>query len=287
MMKGLVIWKDGHASLEEMKKPEIGEYQALVRVTAGALCGTDKEIIYDVLKGFHNYPTVLGHEGVGRVEAVGSKVKNFAVGDKIVLPFLDDGEDFYSTWGAFAEYAVIGDAEAMMEDGHTVGDGVLTEGNLAQKKIPQEFDDVEAAMIVTYREVYSTMKRLGFRKGKSLVIYGAGPVGLVFITLAKYMGLSPIISVDHTEKKLESARTCGADYTLNFDQCNVMEEVLKILPDKADMILDAAGIPSLINQNLKLVKNFGDVCVYGETASICALPSGRQRQKKHRCMMRL
>lgn len=43
MMKGLVIWKDGHASLEEMKKPEIGEYQALVRVTAGALCGTDKE----------------------------------------------------------------------------------------------------------------------------------------------------------------------------------------------------------------------------------------------------
>ena len=38
MMKGLVIWKDGHASLEEMKKPEIGEYQALVRVTAGALC---------------------------------------------------------------------------------------------------------------------------------------------------------------------------------------------------------------------------------------------------------
>ena len=90
MMKGLVIWKDGHASLEEMKKPEISEYQALVRVTAGALCGTDKEIIHDVLKGFHNYPTVLGHEGVGIVETVGSKVKNFAVGDKIVLPFLDE-----------------------------------------------------------------------------------------------------------------------------------------------------------------------------------------------------
>ena len=45
MMKGLVIWKDGHASLEEMKKPEMGEYQALVRVTAGALCGTDKEMM--------------------------------------------------------------------------------------------------------------------------------------------------------------------------------------------------------------------------------------------------
>ena len=92
MMKGLVIWKDGHASLEEMKKPEISEYQALVRVTAGALCGTDKEIIYDVLKGFHNYPTVLGHEGVGRVEAVGSKVKNFAVVIKSFFHFWMTGK---------------------------------------------------------------------------------------------------------------------------------------------------------------------------------------------------
>lgn len=265
-MKGLVIWEDGHASLEEMKMPEIGEYQALVKVTAGALCGTDKEILYNKLKGFGNYPTVLGHEGIGRIERVGSKVKNFSVGDKIVLPFLDDTDEYYSTWGAFAEYAVIGDYKAMLEDGHTVGDGVLTEGNLAQLKIPDDMDDVEATMIVTFREVYSTMKRLGFQKGKSLVIYGAGPVGLVFITLSKYLGLSPIICVDHTEKKLEAARKCGADYTLNFDQRNIPEEVLKILPDKADMILDAAGVPSLINQNLKLIKNFGDVCIYGETA---------------------
>ncbi len=265
-MKGLVIWEDGHASLEEMKMPEIGEYQALVKVTAGALCGTDKEILYNKLKGFGNYPTVLGHEGIGRIERVGSKVKNFSVGDKIVLPFLDDTDEYYSTWGAFAEYAVIGDYKAMLEDGHTVGDGVLTEGNLAQLKIPDDMDDVEATMIVTFREVYSTMKRLGFQKGKSLVIYGAGPVGLVFITLSKYLGLSPIICVDHTEKKLEAARKCGADYTLNFDQRNIPEEVLKILPDKADMILDAAGVPSLINQNLKLIKNFGDICIYGETA---------------------
>ena len=265
-MKGLVIWEDGHASLEEMAMPEINEYQALVKMTAGALCGTDKAILYNKLKGFTNYPTVLGHEGIGRIEKIGSKVKNFAVGDKVVLPFLDDTKEFYSTWGAFAEYAVIGDAKAMMDDGHRVDDGVLTEGNLGQVKIPQEFDDVEATMIVTFREVYSTMKRLGFAKGKSLVVYGAGPVGLTFITLSKYLGLGPIICVDHTEKKLETAKKYGANYVLNFDKCDVLEEVLKILPEKVDMILDAAGVPALINQNLKMVKNFGDVCIYGETA---------------------
>ena len=85
----------------------------------------------------------------------------------MVLPFLDDSEEFYSTWGAFAEYAVIGDAQAMIDDGHTLGDGVLNEGNLGQKKILQDFDDVEATMVVTFGEVYSTMKRLGFAKGKS------------------------------------------------------------------------------------------------------------------------
>ena len=54
-MKGLVIWEDGHASLEEMAMPEINEYQALVKMTAGALCGTDKAILYKKLKGFTNY----------------------------------------------------------------------------------------------------------------------------------------------------------------------------------------------------------------------------------------
>ena len=76
-MKGLVIWEDGHASLEEMKIPQINEYQALVRMTAGALCGTDKEIIYNKLKGFKNYLTMLGHEGLGQVEKNRMQSKKF------------------------------------------------------------------------------------------------------------------------------------------------------------------------------------------------------------------
>ena len=72
--------------------------------------------------------------------------------------------------------------------------------------------------------------------------------------------------MDHTDKKLEATGKCDADHVLSFDKCDISDEVLKLLPDKADMILDAAGVPSLINQFLKLVKNFGDVCIYGETA---------------------
>ena len=265
-MKGLVIWQDGHASLEEMALPEITEYQALVKITAGALCGTDMKILHNNLKGFTDYPAILGHEGVGKVVKLGAKVKNFEVGDKIVLPYIFDKiGPYYSTWGALAEYAVIGDTDAMLADGHTMEDGTLFEFNFAQRKIPQEFDDVAATMIVTFREVYSTIKRLGFKKGQSIVVYGMGPVGTTFLTLLKKIGLSPIICVDRHEEKLEWAKAHGADYCLNDKTCNVSEEVRKLLPDGADILLDAAGVPELINQNLKLVKNYGDVCIYGVT----------------------
>lgn len=99
-MRGLIIWEDGHASLEEMALPEISEYQALVKVTAGALCGTDMKIIHNNLKGFADYPTILGHEGVGRIVKTGSKVRNFEIGDKVVLPYIFNPiGSYYSTWG--------------------------------------------------------------------------------------------------------------------------------------------------------------------------------------------
>ena len=265
-MKGLVIWEDGHASMEEMEKPKITEYQALVRVTAGALCGTDMKILHNKLKGFTDYPAILGHEGIGIVVETGSKVENFKVGDKIVLPYIFDkiGE-FFPTWGAFAEYSVIGDTDAMLKDGHTRDDGTLFEFNFAQRVIPSDFDDVAATMIVTFREVYSTIKRLGFKKGQSIVVYGAGPVGLAFIRLLKRIGLSPVICVDLFDNKIEEAVKLGADYGINSQKCDAPAEILKLLPGKPDILLDAAGVPALINQNLKLVKDYGDVCVYGVT----------------------
>lgn len=265
-MRGLVVWGDGHASLETMPVPEISDYEALVQVTAGALCGTDMKILHNNLKGFTDYPTILGHEGVGRVVKIGAKVRNFKPGDKIVLPYiLNPIGGFYSTWGAFAEYSVIGDTDAMVADGYTIDNQTLYEFNFAQRKIPDDFDDVAATMIITFREVYSTILRMGFHKGQSVVVYGAGPVGLAFLTLLKHMGLGPIICVEHHDSKLENARRHGADFCINSKRQDAATEILRILPDRPDILLDAAGVPSLINENLKLVKDYGDVCIYGVT----------------------
>jgi len=263
-MKALVIYEDGRAALEQVPMPVYGDYEALVKITASALCGTDMKILHNSLKGFTDYPTILGHEGVGEVVAVGSKVRHLKVGDSVVLPFvMDKCGEFYSTWGAICEYSTVGDAAAMVEDGLKMGDGTLADCHFAQRVYPGSIDPVAATMIVTFREVYSTMLRLGFKKGQSIVIFGAGPVGLAFIRLAKHMGLGPVISIVRNEAKAQQAWSAGPDYVFNSSEIDINAKLREMFPDGVDVLLDAVGAPELINQSLKLVKDYGDVCIYG------------------------
>lgn len=265
-MKALVVYGDGNVALELVPTPKYGDYEALVKVQASALCGTDMKILHNSLKGYADYPTILGHEGVGKVVAVGKKVRNFKVGDSVVLPYiLGKCGEYYSTWGALCEYSTVGDSVAMVEDGLQMDNKTLYEFNFAQQTIPDIFDPIAATMIVTFREVYSTIRRLGFKKGQNIVIYGAGPVGLSFIRLAKYLGMGPIVSIEAKEDKILQALETGADYAFNSAVSNIHEELFKIFPNGVDILLDAAGVPELINTNLKLVKDYGDVCVYGVT----------------------
>lgn len=264
--KALIVYANGNVALEQVPMPECNEYEALVKMHASALCGTDMKILHNNLKGFADYPTILGHEGVGEVVAVGSKVRNFKPGDKVVLPYiLGKCGQYFSTWGAICEYSCVGDSEAMMEDGLEIDEKTLYEFNFAQKSIPKEFDSVAATMIVTFREVYSTMLRLGFKAGQNIVIYGAGPVGLTFIRLAKHIGMGPIVTIDTRDDKIEQALAAGADYGYNSTQVDTTKAIRQHFPDGVDILLDAAGVPSLINENLKVVRNYGQICVYGVT----------------------
>jgi len=265
-MKGLVVYNDGSVAIKEMAKPSFGPYQALVKMQSGGLCGTDLKILHNKLKYFEDYPTILGHEGVAEVVEVGEKVKSFKKGDRIVLPYIFEKiDEFYASWGAFAEYAIIGDTNALYEDGHEVDNEIFYDFYHAQRKIPKEIDPIEACMIVTYREVYAAVKRLKFEKNKNIVIYGAGPVGLVYITFAKMLGLGPIISVDIRDDKNKLALEAGADIAINSTKKDVVEEVKALLPEGADITIDAAGVPQLINTSLRFIKDGGDIVVYGVT----------------------
>ena len=259
-MKAFIVEKDGTYGIREIPVPPYGEYEALVKVVSCGVCnGTDMKIIHGKFKGIEDYPVVLGHEGVGEVVAIGSKVENLKIGDRVLLPFIGTTpEGIYSAWGTYAEYNVVTDAGAMKRDGLEP-----EEFALAQNKIPEDFDPVDAAMIITLREVYSTMGIFGFESGKSLAILGLGPVGLSFVRLAKLKGMGPIVAMDIDDEKLALAKQLGADFTLNTRGMDIPAAVLECVPGGVDYALDAVGVPSFIGDGMAIVKPDAKVCVYG------------------------
>jgi len=264
-LKSLVVDKKGELLVEEVPMPVYDDYKALVKMIACGICnGTDTKLIHGNFKGFEAYPAILGHEGVGRVVEKGANVRNLELGDVVLLPFLEGMTGCYhSGWGAFSEYAVVSDWRAMVEDGKGPGTIWFSEAYYAQQVVPEFINPVSATMIITLREVLSAAKRFGFNENCSLVIFGAGPVGLCFVRIARLLGMGPIIVFDLIDDKVEEALRMGADYAFNSLKAEVKQEVKKRFKEGADFVIDAVGINELINQAMELVKYNGKICCYG------------------------
>jgi threonine dehydrogenase-like Zn-dependent dehydrogenase len=269
-MRCLVADGRGQLSVREVPRPSYNEYQALVKMESCGICrGTDTKLIHGAFKGYRSYPAILGHEGVGRVVEVGSRVTRFAVGDRVLLPFLEGVTGgYHAAWGAFSEYAVVGDADALIRDGKGPGHPMFSEAYYAQQVVPEDIPAVDAAMIVTFREVLSACYRFGFREGGSLVVFGAGPVGLTFIRIAKLLGLGPVIAAVNRDEKIPEALEAGADHAFNNRSHDPVSEVKRMLPEGVDFAVDAVGDNRVIAQSMELVKYNGKICCYGVSSEL-------------------
>lgn len=264
-MKSILVNADKTIDVVEVSVPKIDSTSVLVKTLACGICnGTDTKIIHGAFKGVNNYPCLLGHEAVGEVVEVGSDVKNFKVGDRVLSPIIEGELDSYaSAWGAFSEYSICRDWEAMAHAGIGPGTPGFVDGIYTMKKIPKDFDPVSSVMIITLREVLSACYVFGFKPNESIVIHGAGPVGLSFIKFAKLLGMGPVISFDVHDDKKEAAIKAGADYFFNSTQVDVKKVVREICPDGVDYSLDAVGINALIMTGMKLIKDGGKLLTYG------------------------
>ena len=273
-MRTLIVDERGNLSLGEAPMPKYGEYQALVKMISGGVCGTDLKIMHGCFKGMtyeNDYPMMLGHEGVGRVVEIGAKVTDFKVGDAVLLPFVDPVGDLNSGWGAFSEYGIVNDAAALERDGHRVGSSIFPDCAYAQTVVPPDIDPVDAVMIVTFREVMSSIKTFGITPNSNVVTFGCGPVGATFIRFMSILGAHPIIVFDIDERKLEIALEKGATHAFNSDREDVVSRVREICPDGVDFTLDAAGHLPLINKAMELIKDRGKICCYGVPADSSSL----------------
>ncbi len=264
-MRTLVVEKDGSLAVKEIPIPQYNSKQALVKMISCGVCGTDSKLIYQGFKGFpkDSYPIMLGHEGVGRVVEVGSEVKGYKVGDVVLLPFVDpDTERFGalgSGWGAFCEYGIVNDKDAWPE-------GEAPEFTYAQQVVPEDIDPVDAAMLITLREVLSNIKYFGIKENDSVVVYGSGPVALTFIKFMSLLGVKPIIAIARSEEKVKNVLAHGATHAINSREVDVVTEVRKICPDGVKFVLDAVGSPEAINQAMELIVDRGEILCYGVPA---------------------
>lgn len=271
-MKAAVTDGKGNLMVQEVPRPIVGPYQALVKNLACAICnGTDTKIIDGQLffVSPSQYPAILGHESVGQVVEVGSKVRKFKVGD-VVLRTTTVVEGLHSLWGGFAEFALVADAEAAGIMANTIpGPQVWA----MQQKVPHEIDPVEATILVTLKECYSSLKNLYALPGSSLLVTGTGPVAQAFVRLAPLVGFKRVVGAGRRPEALELLMNMGAEQVFNLSNGNVVEQIRAYFGGRGvDYAVDTTDAFHVIDCAARVLASGGRVGVYGVAPSASRAP---------------
>lgn len=276
-MKAAIVEKPGVLVVKDVPEPQIGEYDALCKLLYGATCtGTDQHIIFDRMPWRIKYPTILGHESIGRVVEVGQRVRNFQKGNLVTrvgtLP--SPNSEFGVTWGGFAEFGIARDHWAMREDGLPRQEW---NGFRVNQIVPPEFNPVASTMIITWRETLSYITRMGVGKGTNLLVIGSGGNGLSFAAHAGNLGVARIMMVGNAKRE-NVAREAGATEYFNYKAENITTLISQVCSEGFDFIIDAVGKKEQIDLFLPLLKPGGTIGIYGiDDYSQCQISPRRAR----------
>ena len=245
-MKAFVYKGPGQKALEDRPKPEIKEPgDAIIKVTKTTICGTDLHI----LKGdvaTCKPGTILGHEGVGIVDAVGSSVRTFKVGDHIIISCVSScGKCEYCRRGMYSHCTTGGWILGNEIDG-TQAEYVRTpHADTSLYAIPKGADEEALVML---SDILPTGFECGVLNGKVapgavVAIVGAGPVGLAALLTAQLYSPAEIIMIDLDDNRLKIAKKFGATQTVNSKDGKAADAVKKLTAGRGvDTAIEAVGI---------------------------------------------
>ncbi len=274
-MKAAVIEQVGVLAVHDIPMPQVGEYDALCQLLYGATCsGTDLHLIHGRFPSPLNYPTVLGHESVGRVVEVGSKVRNFAVGDTVTRVATLPVSGYDVNWGGFAEFGIACDHWAARADGRPESEWLRFRWN---RLVPRSVEPAAATMFTTWRETLSYLLRMGFSAGASLLVLGSGGVGLSFVAQAANLDASTIAMTGSKEREA-IARAAGASEYLDYRSEDLQTVVNDTCPEGFDFIVDAVGKEGMLDAALPWLKDGGTAAIYGiDDYHACTVNPSRAR----------
>ncbi len=265
-MKALVYGGPGKISLEEVPKPKIERpTDAIVKMSKTTICGTD----LGILKG--KTPsvkpgTILGHEGTGIIEEAGSAVSNFKKGDRVIISCITaDGSCSYCKQQMYSH----------CEDGGWLL-GHLINGTQAEYvRIPHANNSLHAmpsvaeeGSLVMLSDILPTGYEIGvlygcIKPGDTVVIVGAGPVGMAVLMTAQFYSPARIYMVDSDENRLKLAKSLGATDTIHPGAENAAARILKENKGGVDVAVEAVGVPETFNLCQQVVRPGGHIANVG------------------------
>ncbi len=275
-MRALVYHGPGMKAWEDVPKPAIlSDTDAIIRVDATTICGTDLHI----LKG--DVPAVtdgriLGHEAVGTVETVGAGVKTVKVGDRVLVSCITScGACRFCREGRYGQ--CLGGGGWIL--GHKI-DGTQAEyvrvpfADTSTYQVPPGVADEQILMLA---DILPTGYEVGVlngavRPGDVVAVVGAGPIGLAAIMGAQLFSPSHIVAIDLADSRLEAAKQFGADVVVN----NSREDAVAIIAELtgglgADVSIEAVGTPATFELAVRLARPGGHIAnigVHGEPATL-------------------
>lgn len=272
-MTAAVLYGKEQLRIESVDVPELGPGDLLVRVRAALTCGTDVKVYR---RGYHarmiRPPALFGHELAGDVVAVGPAVEKFRPGQRIVAAnSAPCGECYYCARGqenlcddllfnngAYAEYI-------------RIPDRIAAKNTL---EIPPHVSYQDAALVEPLACVMRGLEETGLRPGDTIAIIGLGPIGMMFVRLAKALYRARVIAIGRRTSQLERATGMGADaVVLNDDGADVVTPVKKLTDGRgADVVIEAVGLPEVWQLAVKLLRRGGVVNFFGGCAEGTEVP---------------
>ncbi len=256
-MKAIVFHGVGDIRMDDVPEPEIQQpTDAIVRITASAICGTDLHMIRGTFPGMKP-GTILGHEGVGVVEEVGADVRNLSKGDRVVIAStVACGYCAYCRAGYYSQCDVANPGGAQAGTAFLGGpesaggfDGLQAEyarvpfASVGLWKLPEEITDEQAIMLSDiFPTAYFGADIAEIKPGDAVLVLGCGPVGQLAIASAKLHDAGRIFAVDTIASRLEMARAQGAE-VIDYNVEDPVETVRRLTGGiGADRVIDAVGV---------------------------------------------
>ncbi len=274
-MKALVYHGPGKKSWDEKPKPTIAKAtDAVVKMYKTTICGTDLHI----LKGDVPEVTdgrILGHEGVGVIEEVGTAVTNFKKGDRVLISCISScGKCEYCKKGMYSHCEKGGWILGHLIDGTQAEYARIPFADNSLYHIPENVDE-EA--IVMLSDILPTGFECGvlngqIKPGDTVAIVGAGPIGLAVLLTAQFYTPSAIIMIDLDDNRLQATKTFGATHTINSQQEDPVTKVFSLTQNKGvDVAIEAVGIPATFELCESIIAPGGHIANIGVHGKSVAL----------------